>query len=183
MTFPCPAAHPLGKVRHPVQHRMDVGHDIPPIVNDGRPARRAQRDVQHRAVLGDVDLVAAEHGVDTVLQPGLVGELEQQPQSLVGDPVLGIVEIDAGRLCCEPRSAFAVLGKQLPQMDILYFSIVLLEQHPGGPPAQRRHARRLLLRDLLRRRALTGCSCHAFNPPCAFARSCLRCTSSARSTI
>ena len=72
MAFPCPAAHPLGEVRHLVQHRMDVGHDIPAIENDGSPARRAQRHMQHRAVLGDVDLVAAEHRVDAVLQPGLV---------------------------------------------------------------------------------------------------------------
>ena len=29
----------------------------------------AQRDVQHPAVLGDVDAVAAKHGVDAVAQP------------------------------------------------------------------------------------------------------------------
>jgi hypothetical protein len=36
---------------------------------------RAQGDVQDGAVLGDVDLVAAEHGVDALAQAGLFGEL------------------------------------------------------------------------------------------------------------
>jgi hypothetical protein len=35
---------------------------------DLRAARGAQRHVQHGAVLGDVDLVAAEHGVDALAQ-------------------------------------------------------------------------------------------------------------------
>ena len=72
MALPCAAAHPLGKVRHLVEHGVDVGHDIVAVVNDGRAARRAQRYVQHRAVLRDVDLVAAEHRVDPLAQPGLV---------------------------------------------------------------------------------------------------------------
>ena len=41
-------------------------------------ARRAQRHVQHGAVLGDVDLVAAEHGVDALAQARLLGQLQQQ---------------------------------------------------------------------------------------------------------
>ena len=40
-----------------------------------RSARRAQRDVQHGAVLGDVDLLAAKHRLDARAQPALLGEL------------------------------------------------------------------------------------------------------------
>ena len=43
--------------------------------------RRAQRDVQHGAVLGDVDLLAAEHGVDPLAQAALLGQLHEQPRA------------------------------------------------------------------------------------------------------
>ena len=49
--------------RHRVQHRVDLGHDVWPSTRIVRVARRAQRHVQHRALLGHVDLVAAEHRV------------------------------------------------------------------------------------------------------------------------
>ncbi len=35
-------------------------------------------DVQHGAVLGDVDVVAVEHGVDLLAQLGDLGQLQQQ---------------------------------------------------------------------------------------------------------
>ena len=54
-----------------VQNGMDVGDDIAAIVKNRSAARRTQRDMQHGAVLRDVDLVAAEHGVDAVPQPRL----------------------------------------------------------------------------------------------------------------
>ena len=64
-----------------------------------RVARRAQRDVQHGAVLGDVDLLAAEHRVDALAQARLARPAAtQQPQRLVGDAVLRVVEVEAGGL-------------------------------------------------------------------------------------
>jgi hypothetical protein len=36
--------------------------------------RHPERDVKHRAVLGDVDPLAAEHRLDPVLQARLLGE-------------------------------------------------------------------------------------------------------------
>ena len=48
--------------------------------------------MQHRPVLGAVDLRSREHLIDEMLQPGLIGQLEQQPHGLVGDAVLGIIE-------------------------------------------------------------------------------------------
>ena len=62
------------------------------------PSRRAQRHVQHGALLGDVDLLAAEHRVDALAQPDSSASSQQQLQRLVGDAVLRVVEIDAGGL-------------------------------------------------------------------------------------
>ena len=38
-----------------------------------RPFRRAQRDVQHRAILGHVDVLAGEHRVDPLAHAPLLG--------------------------------------------------------------------------------------------------------------
>ena len=78
MAFPDAAAQPIGKISHPVQNGVDLGDDVATVVHDRSPARCAQRDVKHSAVLRDVDLVASEHGVDTVPQPRFVGKLQQQ---------------------------------------------------------------------------------------------------------
>ncbi len=68
--------------RHAVEHRVHVRHDVVAIDDDRCAARRAQRHVQHRAVLGDVDLLAAEHGVDALRAgPASLGQLQQQPQA------------------------------------------------------------------------------------------------------
>ena len=48
-------------------------------VDDQRAlARHPQRDVQHRAVLGDVDVLAAEHRLAALGQPALLGERGEQ---------------------------------------------------------------------------------------------------------
>jgi len=48
---------------------VDRGNDIFAIDLDGLGLRCAQRNVQHGAVLGGVDLLAGEHGFDVLLQP------------------------------------------------------------------------------------------------------------------
>ena len=53
------------------------GTTFSPSTHDRAPRGRAQRDVQHGAVLGDVDLLAAEHGVDALAQAALLGELQR----------------------------------------------------------------------------------------------------------
>ena len=48
----------------------------------------------------------------------LVGELREQPQRLVGDPVLRVVEEEAGALGDQPLAAAGVLGEQLAQVPL-----------------------------------------------------------------
>ena len=79
MAFPGTAAQPIGKISHPVQNGVDFGDDVATLMHDRSPAWRTQRDVKHSAVLRDIDLVASEHGVDSVPQPGFAGKLQQQP--------------------------------------------------------------------------------------------------------
>ena len=74
--------------------------------------------MQDGAVLGDVDLLAAEHRVDPPAQAGLLGELDEQPQRLVGDAVLRVVEVEPDRLDGHALAASGVVGEQLAQMDL-----------------------------------------------------------------
>ena len=96
MAFPGAAAQPIGKISHPVQNGVDLGDDVATVVHDRTPARRTQRDVKHSAVLRDIDLVASEHGVDSLPQLRFAGKLQQQSYRFIRDPVLGIVEIEPG---------------------------------------------------------------------------------------
>ena len=98
MTLPLAAAQPIGEIRHLVENLVNVGNDVVAIDPDIRPARRAQRHMEHGAFFRDIDLVAPEHRVDPFAQPAFLGELEQQAHRLVVDPVLRVVEIDAGAL-------------------------------------------------------------------------------------
>jgi hypothetical protein len=51
--------------------------------------------MQHRALLSDVDLVAAKHGFNARLQAGLTRQFDKQLQGLVGDAILRVVEKQA----------------------------------------------------------------------------------------
>src|SRR5436309_14169278 len=71
VSLPLTAADAVGEVRHPIEHRIDMWYDVFAIDHDRCPPWRAQRNVQHRAVLCDVDFVAAEHRVDALAQTAL----------------------------------------------------------------------------------------------------------------
>ena len=76
----------------------------------------AQGDVQDGAVFGDVDLVAAEHGVDAGAEAGLLGQLQQQLQRLVGDAVLRVVEEEADGLDGQALAALRIVGEEFAEM-------------------------------------------------------------------
>src|SRR5262249_24493106 len=81
--------------------------------------------------------------VDASAQIGLVGESEEQREGLVGDAVLGVVEIQAGGLEGQPLAPLRVLGEELPQVQGLHPFVVLTQGLPRGPRGQpvagRRH--------------------------------------------
>ena len=162
------------------------GTTLRPSMNDRRAARRAQRDVQHRALLGDVDLVAAEHRLDALAQPGLLGQLQQQPQGLVGDPVLRIVEIDAGRLDREPLAALrghrrtvAAGGRPSSSDNAVSSAAQAGRLRNGGMLVDCCFAT-----SCAAIATLTGCNCHPLSARLAHSRAlALRCRPSGRSTI
>src|SRR4030095_9358 len=123
-------------------------------------------DVEHRALLRCVDLLAAEHGVDVLTQARLLGKLEQQGQGFVGDAVLGIVEVDSRGFGHESLAALAILGEELLQAGPPDLLVMLLQQRPGRAQVQSRYAHRLFL-----------------SLPCESGRAWNRCAPSGRSRI
>ena len=57
------------------------------IYEDGRALWRAQRDVKNRTLLGDIDLLPVEHGIDPLAKAGFFRELKEKPQRFIGDAV------------------------------------------------------------------------------------------------
>ncbi len=152
--FQAPARTRVGKFGHLVEHGMHLRHDVLAVHRDRRPLRRTQRDMQNGAVFGDVDLLAAEHGVDARAKPRLVRQIDKQLQSLAGDAVFRVVEEDAGRLGGQPRAARGVCREQVSQVNIAKFFAMRFKGQPRrafllGPRGPRvldcRHSKRPIL--------------------------------------
>lgn len=54
-----------------------------------------------------------------------------QLQGLVGDTVLGVVEVDPRGLDGEARATLRIPGEELPQVDTPQLAVVLLQRQPG----------------------------------------------------
>ena len=113
---------------------MDLGNDVLAVDHDRLAFGSAQGHVQDGAVFGDVDLLAAEHGVDACFQARFLGQLQQQPQRLVGDAVLGVIEEEPRGLGREPLAAARVVGEQLAEVHVRASSGSELRgpSRPGG---------------------------------------------------
>ena len=118
MPGPLARAHLVGKLRHPVEDRMNLGDDVLSVDEDFLTAGRAQRHMQHRAVLAHVDLFSREHRVPPRLDSARPGEAHEQANGLVRDAVLRIVEEESGGFDGEPLGAPGVAREQGPQVQI-----------------------------------------------------------------
>ena len=72
--------------------------------------------MQCRAPLGDIDPVAAKHGLDAFGKPAGSGEFAQQTQSRFGDALLGVIEIEANTLCIQSLATIGIGSEQFAQM-------------------------------------------------------------------
>ena len=131
VAFPFAAADAVGEGRHAVEDFVDLGNDVFAVNYDACAFGGAQSDVQDGAVFGDVDLVAAEHGFDVRLEAALFGQLQQQLQGLIGDAVLGVVEVDALGLGGEARAAIGVGGEKVVKVLAANGLEMRFERFPG----------------------------------------------------
>ena len=120
---------------------MYLRNDVGAIDDNGVAARRAQGDVKNRAVLGHVDLVAAEHRVDAIAQPRLFRQLPQKTQGFVRDPVLRVVEIQAGKFSRHALAALRVVCEKGSQVQAADLPVMRLQRLPRWARRQRRLVR------------------------------------------
>ena len=132
-------ADAIGEAGHFVEHRVDFRHDVPAVHNNGSPLRRAQGDVQHRAVFRNVDLVAPEHGINGRPQAGFLRQFKEQPERFVGNAVLRIIEKKARGLGGHALSAPGVGGEKFAEMQRLDFFAMGRERLPGVAFGKRFH--------------------------------------------
>jgi hypothetical protein len=133
IAFPCATTHPLGEVRHSVQYLVHARHYVDAVDYDGFFARRAQRHVEHGAVLRAVDLLTLKHGVDPLPQAGVLREQGKKLYRVVGDAVFRIVEIDADSFGGQTFATLAVFRKEVPQVQFTHLFAMGLKSLPGEP--------------------------------------------------
>src|SRR4029079_17899066 len=134
---PLAVADLVGKGSHPIEHRVHFGNDVDAVDDDPFALRRPQGDVKNGAFFRDVDPVAREHGRDARLQAARLGEIHQQPDRLLADSVLRVVEINPGAFGGEAFAAPRVVGKELPQMPVLQCSPMHRQRFPRRAIGQR----------------------------------------------
>ena len=108
---------------------MHIGHDIVAVNQDVRVAWCAQRNVEYGAIFSGIDLLARVHRVDA-----------RATQGLVGNTVLGVVEIEAHGLGRQLVAAAWVGSEELAQMYVLDLLEVVCKRSPAGQPCQLRWA-------------------------------------------
>jgi hypothetical protein len=128
---------PLAEGAHPVEHQVHLFYDIRPVDDQRALARHAERHVEHCAVLGDVDVLAAEHRFAALFDAALAGQLAEQHHRLVGDLVLREVEEEPGGVGDEPLAAPFVLGEEVAEVAFADLGEVSLQAPPGGRLSQR----------------------------------------------
>ncbi len=114
----------LAEVGHAVEHGVDLLHHVEAVEHERGRAGHAQGDVQDGAVLRDVDGLPGEHGGGALGQAGLLGQGDKQAEGLVGDAVLGVVEVQAGAFGGEALASPGVGGEQVAQVRVLDLVVV-----------------------------------------------------------
>jgi hypothetical protein len=94
---------------------MDTGNNVVAINNDLGITWLPERRVEDSPLLRDVDLFAAEHGVDLAVQIDFIRQREEQRQRLVRDALLRVIEVDPVRLDRHRLPALRIGRKEIAQ--------------------------------------------------------------------
>ena len=130
--FPLPGTYLAREVVDLVEGLVDVGDGVLAVHGERVGAGTAQGGVQDGTVLGDVDVLPGVHGVAAGRDVGLFGELEQGVTHLVGEQVLGQVDVQVGRVQAEPLGTRRV-GFEPPTHDVRTIDEGGLEVGKCGP--------------------------------------------------
>ena len=93
--------------------------------------------MEHGALLGRVDPVAAEHRLDLFAQPARAGQSDEQTDRLVRDAVLRVIEVQAGGLHGEALAARRIVGEQRPEGHVAHLLVMRRKRPPRRERRQR----------------------------------------------
>ena len=130
---PAPVADLLGELVDPSQHLVDLRHHVRAVDLEVVPRRTPERGVQHRPVLGGVDVLPGEHRVAPLLEPHLGGQVQQRVEDVPVDQCLGQVDVQIACLEGQPVDPLGIVGEPGAQIGLELVS-ELLESCPclGG---------------------------------------------------
>ena len=106
VALPFAAADAVGELRHPVEHGMNLRHHVVAVHDNRCSFGGAQRHMQHSALFGDIDFLAAEHCVAPLCDPTLYRELHEQSDGFIGNSIFGVVQVQA---CAFDRKVFSAV--------------------------------------------------------------------------
>ena len=127
---PLAAANLLRENGHPVKHGVHLGHNIDSVNENLFTPGGAQGDVKNSPILRDVDLLAAEHGLNAFTEAALLGEIDEEADRLVRDTILRVVQVKAGTFGGQALAAKGIIGEERPQMHIADLPVMLLQGLP-----------------------------------------------------
>ena len=142
VALPRAGTHRVREFLHVREHRVHFRHHVLAIDQDRRIRPVAQCDMQHRAVLGEIDLFAGKHLLRHARHVALDRQRAQQLHRLADDAVLGKIEKYPFKFQREFLRAVGVHGEEIAHLQRLGGLVVLLEVQPGGRRGERAHKRR-----------------------------------------
>ena len=119
-----------GEVAHLVQDSVHARNDVDTVDDDVFGQRGPQRDVKHRPVLGHVDLVAPEHGIDALGQTRPMGQRDQQRQGFRGDAILGEVDAEIFGFDRESVGPLWIGREEIAQVEVFDRAVVGVQRLP-----------------------------------------------------
>jgi hypothetical protein len=119
VAFPRAVPDTVGEVPHPIEHGVNLRHDVLAVNDDGGAPGRAQGYMQNCSVLSDIDLLSPEHGLDPLSKARLFGELDEEVACFTGDSILGVIQKEPRSFGGHPLTALRVLRKELPEVQLL----------------------------------------------------------------
>ena len=120
----------VGEAGHAVEDLVNVGDDVVAVGGDDFGGGSTQGDMEDGAVFGDVDVFAGPHGVDPLPKSGPLGHRDQKADGLLGQAVLGVVEVQVGGVEGERVAAARIVGEEVPQVDVRQFAVVVEQGLP-----------------------------------------------------
>ena len=131
--------HPADELVHALQHLAHPGHDVAAIDQDGSAVEVAQGHVQHRPLLGEVDLLPRKHAPAPLGDLGLPGQGEQQLHGTFVDQVLGVIEEYVIELQREAPETLWIIREHIGDSPAAHLPAVGRQLLPGGKLGGCRH--------------------------------------------